>query len=75
MPHSMEEILVTLGLPVDLKNGVLTMRYEHTVCKVGEPLTPEQAKILKHFQIQLSSFKMILKSVWNKETQKVQKLD
>ena len=75
MPHSMEELLVGLGLPVELKNGIITMRYEHTVCKQGETLTPEQCKILKHFGKPLSSFKMVLKCMWAKETTKFEKLD
>ncbi len=66
MPHSMEELLVGLGLPVELKSGVVHMRYEHVVCKKGETLTPDQCKILKHFGHQLSSFKMIVKCMWSK---------
>jgi mRNA turnover protein 4 len=68
MPHSMEELLLSLELPVELKNGVITMRYGYQVCKKGDVLTPKQCKILKHFGKQLSTFKMALKCMWTKET-------
>lgn len=68
MPHSMEELLLSLELPVELKNGVITMRYGHEVCKKGDVLTPKQCKILKHFGKQLSTSKMELKCMWCRDT-------
>jgi mRNA turnover protein 4 len=73
LAHSMEEVLVTLGLPVELKNGQLTLRYEHTVCKMGDTLAPEQAKILKHYQMPLATFTVVLKCGWDKETRAFEK--
>jgi mRNA turnover protein 4 len=35
-----------LGLPTSVKNGIVHLEKEHTVCNEGDILTPEQAKIL-----------------------------
>lgn len=63
-PHSMEPQLRKLGLPTVLKKGIVTMESSHTVCKAGDTLTPEQAKILKLFDIRMSEFKIRLVSCW-----------
>lgn len=44
--HSMMEEFKKLRLPVELKNGVIHMREDYTVCKTGKVLTPEQCRIL-----------------------------
>jgi hypothetical protein len=44
--HSLETYLRSLGMPTSLKGGVIELLSEYTVCKAGEPLTPEQAKLL-----------------------------
>ncbi len=43
---SMTEPLRKLGLPVELKNTVVTLYQDHQVCAKGDVLTPEQARIL-----------------------------
>ena len=45
-PHSMMEEFKKLRLPVELKNGIIHMREDYTVCKTGKVLTPEQCRIL-----------------------------
>lgn len=40
--HSMEPQLRKLGLSTKLDRGVPTLLGEHTVCKEGDVLTPEQ---------------------------------
>ena len=48
-PHSMFEEFKKLRLPVEMKNGVICMRDDYTVCKVGKVLTPEQCRLLVWF--------------------------
>lgn len=45
-PHSIEPHLRQLGMPTALKKGIVTLLQEYQVCKNGQTLTPEQAKIL-----------------------------
>ncbi|XP_075696634.1 mRNA turnover protein 4 homolog [Rhinoderma darwinii] len=66
--HSMEPQLRKLGLPTALKKGVVTLLSDYEVCKEGETLTPEQARVLKLFGYQMAEFKLIIKSMWEAET-------
>ncbi|XP_022110295.1 mRNA turnover protein 4 homolog [Acanthaster planci] len=65
--HSMEPHLRQLGLPTLLKKGVVTLVAEHTVCKEGEPLTPEQARILKLLGNTMVNFKIDLLAFWSND--------
>ena len=65
MPHNMDEPLRKLGMPVMLKKGVVTLIKPFTVCEEGEPLSPEQARILKHFNYKLAEFKLTLTCYWS----------
>ncbi|XP_061689479.1 mRNA turnover protein 4 homolog [Syngnathoides biaculeatus] len=67
-PHSMEPQLRQLGLPTTLKKGVVTLLRDHTVCKRGDVLTPEQARILKLLGIEMAEFKVKIKCMWSSET-------
>ncbi|CAB1314920.1 unnamed protein product [Coregonus sp. 'balchen'] len=60
-PHSMEPQLRQLGLPTALK-------------KEGDTLTPEQARILKLFGIEMAEFRVQIKCMWNSETSDFEKL-
>ena len=51
-PHSMEPQLRQLGLPTALKKGVATLPSDYEVCKEGDVLTPEQARILVSLGLQ-----------------------
>ncbi|UMM17111.1 hypothetical protein L5515_013824 [Caenorhabditis briggsae] len=64
---SMEPQLRKLGLPTKLDKGIITLYQEFEVCKEGQPLTVEQAKILKHFEIKMAQFRLIFKAMWNKK--------
>lgn len=63
--HSMEPQLRQLGLPTALRKGVIHLTCEHTVCKVGDTLTPEQARILKLFAKQMAEFRLKLAACWS----------
>ncbi|KAM7422852.1 hypothetical protein PAMA_010742 [Pampus argenteus] len=73
-PHSMEPQLRQLGLPTALKKGVVTLLKDHEVCKEGDTLTPEQARILKLFGTEMAEFKVQIKCMWNSETGEFQNL-
>lgn len=66
--HSMEPQLRQLGLPTALKKGVVTLIKDYEVCKEGDTLTPEQARILKLFGIEMAEFKATIKCMWNSES-------
>lgn len=66
MPNNMEPLLRKLGLPTELKTGVMVCRQDHTVCKQGQTLTADQAHLLKHFGEQMADFKLILVSLFQK---------
>ncbi|XP_063292294.1 mRNA turnover protein 4 homolog [Pelobates fuscus] len=72
-PHSMEPQLRQLGLPTALKKGVITLLSDYEVCKEGDVLTPEQARILKLFGHQMAEFKVTLKAKWIAETGEFQR--
>lgn len=44
--HAIEPHLRSLGMPTALVKGVVTLTQDFTVCKKGQALTPEQARIL-----------------------------
>lgn len=44
--HTMVEELRRLGLPVDLKDAVITLFAPHVICRKGDTLTPEQCQLL-----------------------------
>ncbi|XP_051957518.1 mRNA turnover protein 4 homolog [Xyrauchen texanus] len=73
-PHSMEPQLRQLGLPTALKKGVVTLIKDFEVCKEGDTITPEQARILKLFGIEMVEFKLSIKCMWNSESGDVEKL-
>lgn len=45
-PHSIEPHLRQLGMPTALQKGVVTLIKDYIVCKEGQTLNPEQARIL-----------------------------
>ncbi|XP_016365785.1 mRNA turnover protein 4 homolog [Sinocyclocheilus rhinocerous] len=73
-PHSMEPQLRQLGLPTALKKGVVTLIKDFEVCKEGDTLTPEQARILKLFGTEMVEFKISIKCMWNSESGDFEKL-
>ncbi len=46
MPNNMEVQLRKLGMPTELKQGVLCLRQDYRICKRGSTLTSDQAHLL-----------------------------
>lgn len=64
--HAMEPHLRQLGLPTKLERGVVTLISDFTVCKEGQVLTPQQAKIVEYLEIKLADFKLTLVAGYQK---------
>jgi len=64
--HSIEPHLRSLGMPTQLKKGVVTLVQEFTVCKKGQPLNPNQANILKLLELPTAEFRIKIDSKWTK---------
>jgi len=63
---AMEPYLRTfLGVPTQLKNGVVSLIKDHVVCKTDDTLTPEQCKLLELLQNKMSCFEFSIKCVWS----------
>ncbi|XP_059144649.1 mRNA turnover protein 4 homolog [Physella acuta] len=72
--HSLEPQLRQLGLPTQLKKGVIQLLNEHTVCEKGQVLNPEQCRILKLFGHQMAEFHITIDGMWS-NTGKWKKFD
>ncbi|XP_076247434.1 ribosomal protein LP0-like [Calliopsis andreniformis] len=66
-PHSIEPHLRQLGMPTALQKGVVTLIKEYVVCKKGQTLSPEQARILKLLGKPLATFKLAPIGVFSKK--------
>jgi len=65
MSHEMEPVLRKLGMTTSLKNGIIILEKEYTLCTAGQPLTPENARLLKLFGMELAVFQIKLNAVWH----------
>ena len=63
---TMEPMFRKLGLPTTLKNGVIHIDNDLDICKEGEVLNVEQAKILKQFEIKMVEFHLNLVGLYEK---------
>ena len=73
-PHSMEPQLRQLGLPTALRRGVVTLLSDYEVCKEGDVLTPEQARVLKLFGYEMAEFKVTIKYMWDAQSGRFQEM-
>ena len=53
--HTMEPQLRQLGMHTSLKKGIVTLDIDFQLCKKGDKLTPEQARLLVSSQIKILS--------------------
>lgn len=65
LPHTLEPILRSLGIPTLLRNGYITLFNDYTVCKEGDVLDNRQTRLLKIFGVITSEFKIKLKGYWS----------
>lgn len=54
-----------LGMIVEIDNGVIQLRSSFTAAEAGVPLTPEQAKVLVHFNMPIIDFKINITGMWS----------
>lgn len=66
-PHSIEPHLRQLGMPTSLQRGIVTLVKPFDVCKKGQTLTPEQARILKLLEKKMAAFELTVKCYWTKD--------
>ena len=66
-PHSIEPHLRQLGMPTALQKGIVVLLKEYAVCKKGQTLNPEQARILKLLDRPLATFKLTPLGVFSKK--------
>jgi mRNA turnover protein 4 len=64
LPFSMDGPLRKLGLPVELKRGVIVLTQPVVVCNAGDTLTPEQCKILEIFDQTMTIFRVKVVAQW-----------
>eukprot|EP00252_Welwitschia_mirabilis_P021337 TRINITY_DN5458_c0_g1_i1.p1 TRINITY_DN5458_c0_g1~~TRINITY_DN5458_c0_g1_i1.p1 ORF type:complete len:230 (+),score=47.02 TRINITY_DN5458_c0_g1_i1:134-823(+) len=62
--HDMEPFLRKQGMPVRLNKGVVELVADYTVCREGEPISPEASHILRLLGIQMAVFCMHLICRW-----------
>ena len=55
--------------------GVVTLLSDYEVCKEGDVLTPEQARILKLFGYEMAEFKVTIKYMWDAQSGRFQQMD
>jgi len=62
---SQEPLLRSLGLPSLLKKGVIELQGNYTVCKEGEVLSPEQAKLVALLGEKMAKFHADIVCCWH----------
>jgi len=75
LAHSLEPHLRKLGMPTRLKNGVIYLENEYVLCQAAQPISPEQAKLLKLLNIKLADFHFEVAGVWSADGETVEIFD
>jgi len=63
--HAIEPYIRKLGMPTVLKVGIVTLMRDYVLCKVGDILTPEQARLLKLLEMKISEFRITMRCCWS----------
>ncbi|KAG5369988.1 Ribosome assembly factor mrt4 [Yarrowia sp. C11] len=69
--HSMEPTLRSLGMPTQLKAGKVELFAPYEVCKTGQTLDSRQTRLLKHFGVTSSFFKVHTVAYYDSEKEEV----
>lgn len=75
VPFSIEPYLRTLGLPTALKESVVHVLADHTICRAGDKLSASQARLLKQFGHHLSATAVTVRAYWSKEEEDITLVD
>ena len=67
LPHTLEPSLRQHKLPVKLNRGVVELLADHTVCRRGQRLSPDQAFLLRVFGVKMAAFKLKPMAAWHVE--------
>ena len=64
-PHSMEPYLRKLGLPTKLQAGAVQLLCDYTVCKAGDVVSSDQAKLMQLLDVKQALFELTLTCRWS----------
>lgn len=65
--HTIEPSLRQHGMPTKLNKGVVELVAEYTVCTKGDTLNPDQAALLRIFDVKMAAFTMHAVGVWEND--------
>uniref|UniRef100_A0A6B2LHD1 Ribosome assembly factor mrt4 n=1 Tax=Arcella intermedia TaxID=1963864 RepID=A0A6B2LHD1_9EUKA len=65
IPPAMEPHIRALGMPTILQKGVINLQGTYKICKQGDVLTPEQAKLVKVFGEKMERSGAVLLCKWH----------
>ena len=67
-PSSMESQFRQLGVSLKLDKGHFVVLSDFTLCTKGNPLSADQAQMIKHLGIKMDEFRIDIKGYWQKST-------